>query len=353
MPSSKLPTRMAAAASLGRWPLMQFLLFVVTFSLASLWANCALAQVQAQGFAVERFYPAAPGGGWMVMDELNMQGRLGGVVAISGGYAYKPLHVPNADGSQLDVVRHQAFADVGVAVTVDRYRICLNLTSPLLIKGQSGNVGAYQFTGPDVSVGKIPDLVSDARIGFDTRLVGNANSPFRFGLGAQLIIPNGNRSNYNTADTAGYFHNYYSYYNTDGAVRGMLRGLYAGDWGIFTTAAQLGVHIRTLNDSPIPGSPRGSELLYGIAAGPKFAVTSDKRVRAVIGPEIFGVTAFKSFLGSTTTAVEGLITGRIEGAGESGSQLRFKLSTGRGLHQQFGAPEWRVVFGVEMFDWKD
>jgi hypothetical protein len=317
---------------------VHFFVFAVTFSLASLSAIRARAQVQAQGFAVERFYPAAPGGGWMVMDELNMQGRLGGVVAISSGYAYKPLQLTSPDGSQhLSVIKHQGFADVGVAVTHENLRVYLNLTSPLIIKGQSGSLGAYQFTDPDVSVGRIPDLVSDARLGFDARLIGDANSPLRFGLGAQLMIPNGIRSDY----------------DTDGSLRGMFRALFAGDTGILTTAAQLGVHIRPLNDAPSPGSPRGSELLYGIAAGPRFAVTSDKRIRAVIGPEIYGETAFKAFLGSTTTALEGLITGRIEGTGEPGSKLRFKLSTGRGLHQQFGAPEWRIVFGVEMFDWKD
>ena len=351
MPSSNRARRVTAVSSRGRWPLMHLSIFAVTFSLVSLGATCAHAQLQAQGFAVERFYPAAPGGGWAVMDDLSMHGRLGGAIAFSSGYAYKPLHVSNSDGSHLDVVKHEAFADVGAAVSFDRYRIYLNLTTPLLIKGQSGTVGAYQFTGPDVSVGQIPDLVSDARIGFDTRLVGDANSPFRFGVGAQLIIPNGNRNYYNTTDTQGYFRNYYSYYDTDGGVRGMLRALFAGDTGLLTTAAQLGVHIRTLNDASVPGSPRGSELLYGIAAGPKFAVTRDKLFRAVIGPEIYGETAFKSFLGSTTTALEGLITGRIEGTGENGSQLRFKLSAGRGLHQQFGAPAWRVVFGVELFDW--
>jgi hypothetical protein len=310
-------------------------LFAVTFSLVSLSAICARAQLQAQGFAVERFYPAAPGGGWMVMDELNMQGRLGGVVAISSGYAYKPLQLTTPDGSQhLSVIKHQGFADVGVAVTHEKVRLYLNLTSPLIIMGQSGALGGYQFTDPDVSVGRIPDLISDARVGFDARLIGDANSPFRFGLGAQLIIPNGNRSDY----------------DTDGKFRGMLRALFAGDTGLLTSAAQLGVHIRTLDDSPVPGSPRGSELLYGIAVGPKFAVASDSSIRAVIGPEIYGETAFKSFLGSTTTALEGLITGRVEGKRKQGSQLRLKLSTGRGLHQQFGAPEWRVVIGVEMFD---
>ncbi len=53
--------------------------FVVTAALVNLWAMGARAQLQAQGFAVERFYPSAPGGGWMVMDDLSMRGRFGGV----------------------------------------------------------------------------------------------------------------------------------------------------------------------------------------------------------------------------------------------------------------------------------
>ncbi len=86
---------------------------------------------------------------------------------------------------------------------------------------------------------------------------------------------------------------------------------------------------------------------------PSFPVTQDHSLRAIIGPEIFGETSFQSFLGSTSTALEGLITGRLEGTGDKGAQLRLKLSTGRGIHQQFGAPDWRVVFGLEMFEHND
>jgi hypothetical protein len=234
----------------------------------------------------------------------------------------------------LDVVKNEAFYDIGVAVTYRRFRWYLNLTSPVWMRGQSGTVGSYQFTAPAEDLGVIPDLVTDARLGFDVRLLGEANSPFRFGIGAQLIVPNGNRSEY----------------DSDATLRGMLRGLFAGEFGPWTYAAQLGAHIRPLNDSPTPGSPQGSELLFGIAAGPQFAATRDKSVKFVIGPEVFGETAFKSFFGSTTTALEGLLSGRLEGTANKGSQLRIKLGTGRGLHQQFGAPDWRVVFGLEVFD---
>ena len=60
----------------------------------------ARAQQAAQGFAVERLYQSAPGGGWVVMDALDMHGGLGGVMALSSGYAHDPLRVASPDGTQ-------------------------------------------------------------------------------------------------------------------------------------------------------------------------------------------------------------------------------------------------------------
>lgn len=48
-------------------------------------APMADAQQQASGFAVDRFYQSAPGGGWFDMDDLDMTGPLGGAIcAITG-----------------------------------------------------------------------------------------------------------------------------------------------------------------------------------------------------------------------------------------------------------------------------
>ena len=66
---------------------------------------------------------------------------------------------------------------------------------------------------------------------------------------------------------------------------------------------------------------------------------ADKKL--VVGPEIYGVTAIRSFFGTDTTALEGLVTGRLEGTGDEGPQLRFKLGVGGGLNPHFGAPEER------------
>ncbi len=303
----------------------------------------AEAQEKVQGFALERLYQAAPGGGWVVMDDLDIQGGLGGAVALTSSYEHDPLRIKSSDGSQhLNVVSDLAFTDFGFAATYDRFRLYLNLDVPLAGGGSSGTIGAYRFAAPYVDInstphaanlGSEPDTISDPRIGFDARIVGDAGGPFRLGAGAQLFVPSGDRSAY----------------DTDGTFRAMGRALFAGDVGLLTYAGQLGVHIRPL-DSQIPGSPQGSEGLFGIAGGLRFCVDAAGRTAVVIGPEIYGESAFRSFLSPTSTGLEGLLTARVEGTGDDGPQVRVKLGTGAGLNPRFGAPEWRIVVGVELFD---
>ena len=119
--------------------------------------------------------------------------------------------------------------------------------------------------------------------------------------------------------------------------------------GLLSYAGQLGVHIRPLDDAPTPGSPQGSELLFGAAAGTRFRVgtggtAARRRARGL------RADAFRSFFGKDTTGLEGLLSARLEGTADDGGQLRVKLGAGGGLDPHFGAPEWRVVFAVELFD---
>jgi hypothetical protein len=300
--------------------------FAVALVAISLHASPARAQ-QAQGFAVERFYPSAPGGGWFVMDALDMQRGLGGAASATIGYARNPLTV--SDGAQrLAVVSDQAFANFGIAATYQRWRVYLNMEMPLVIYGHSGTAGTYSFTGPSVDLGTNPDTLSDARVGVDVRLIGEATSRLRLGLGAQLIIPSGSRE----------------FYDTDGTYRGMIRALLAGDIGRFTYAGHVGVHIRPLDDGPTPGSPNGSEFLFGVAGGARLRMGQNGGVTAVLGPEVFGETAFRT----GATGIEGLLTGRLEWTG-SGPNVRVRVGVGAGLDPQFGAPDWRIVVGVELF----
>ncbi len=291
----------------------------------------ALAQQQLQGFAVERFYPSAPGSGWFVMDDLKMGGGLGGAVSFTTGYSINPLRMTSPDGTRThSVVSDQAFLDVGVAGTYDRYRVYIHFPMPLVVSGNSGVLGPYQWAAPSVGVGSHPDTISDPRLGLDIRVLGTPDSAVRLGVGAQLIIPSGERVDY----------------VTDGTYRGMFRFLAAGDTGHFAYAGQLGVHIRPLEASPAPATPNGNEFLFGLSGGRKFSLRP--RWNAVVGPEIYGETAFQSVMREQTTGVEGLLTGRLERVG-SGPQLRLKLGVGHGFVQHFGAPEWRFLLGVDLF----
>jgi len=306
---------------------------LVGLVLLSFWPLLADAQQQPSGFAVERFYQSAPGSGWFVMDDLDIGGRLGGALSLTSGYARNPLVITGPDSKQkLAVVSQEAFVGIGGAITHDRFRGYIDFPTPLVVSGTSGTLGPYQFTAPSVSLGTNPDTVSDPRTGVDARLFGEPGSLLRLGAGAQLIFPSGIRADY----------------VTDARYRAMFRFLAAGDVGAFRYAGQLGVHVRPLNDAPVPGSPNGSEFLYGIGGGRRFAGPGGWAV--VAGPEIFGETAFRSFF-SGETGTEALLTGRLEQTGTE-RNLRIKLGIGHALVQNFGAAQWRIVFGVELFGHK-
>jgi hypothetical protein len=299
---------------------------------------------QVQGFALDRLYLSAPGAGWFVMDTLDMHGGLGGAMALTTGYEHDPLRV--SDGAQrLTVVGDEVLADFGFAATYDRFRLYIDVAMPFVVDGTEGTVGGYQFSRPNpreqytpqgVNPSTTPDALTDGKVGFDARLLGEARAPFRLGAGAQLFIPSPNTPN--------------SEYLSDGTFRAMGRLLFAGDVGHATYAAQLGVHVRPMDQSPAPESPQGSELLFGFAGGAKLDVGDAKKLAVVIGPEFYGETAFRSFFRGGATGFEGLLSGRLEGAAESGGQLRVRVGAGAGLDARFGAPEWRLVVGVELFD---
>jgi hypothetical protein len=252
----------------------------------------------------------------------------------------KPLELTN--GSQrLAVVSDQAVADFGFAVTYGRVRLYLNMDMPLVTKGDKGTFGGYQYnfnasnpSALSVDLGSNPDTLSDARIGFDARLLGGPRDAFRLGAGFQLVVPGGRRDDY----------------DSDGTYRGMLRVLAAGDIGAFSYAGQVGLHIRPLDDSPIPGSPQGSEMLFGGAAGLRLPLGFADKTDLILGPEVFGATACKSAFGTDTTALEALLSSRVEQTQDDGLSLRVKLGAGVGLNPHFGAPDSRVVVAIELFD---
>jgi hypothetical protein len=308
------------------------------------WSVTAHAQQPAKGFDLERLYTSAPGAGWFVMDTLDMDGGLGGAVDLVASYARNPLRVTNG-ARELDVVSDEAFMQIGAAATYHRFRLYVTFDTPIAVEGNGGSADGYTFTATSVDLASAPDAVSNGRLGFDARILGGATDTFRMGLGAQLLIPGGApgalQSNYlsDGPPTQAF-----------GAYSAMLRALFAGDIGAFTYAGHLGVNLLALDESPQPGSPEGSEALFGVAGGARFALCGSCAKDVVVGPEIFGETALRSFLGTETTGVEALFTSRLEGTSTGKPQLRLKLGAGGGLDPHFGTPEARFVFGIELFE---
>jgi hypothetical protein len=294
---------------------------------------CVMGQSIVKGFAVERLNAATPGSSYVVMDDLQLEGKLGGAVSFTGGYAHNPFGVTRGNGSErLHVVEHQAAAALALAVLYDRFRFSLDFTSPVYVKGKSGTIGARRYLEPDLDIGKYPDVVSDVRIGVDSRLFGSVNGPLRLGLSTQLFVPSGKRR----------------LYITDSTFRAILRAPFAGNVGRLAYAGYVGVHLRPLHEDRDTFGPKGSELLYGLAAGPQFAIRNRGDYMVGFGPEVFGATAFDSFAGARTTGLEALLSGRLERRQEDGALLRFKLGFGEGLKREFGTPDYRCVVAIEL-----
>jgi hypothetical protein len=287
---------------------------------------------QAQGFNFERFYPSGAGAGWFVMDDLDIHGKVGGAMGLSLAYEHDPLVL--SDGTnRVAVVTDRAYANFGAGFTYDRFRLHLDFDLPAVIDGQSGTLRGYQFTGPNVDPTTLPDPISDIRLGYDVRVVGDSHGPFRFGLGMQVFYPSGRQPDY----------------DTDNTFRAMFRALFAGNVHAFTYAAHVGMHLRLRDDRPAPGGPMGPELLFGVAMGPRIDLTRAHDWALIVGPEVFGATALRSFFGPNATALEGLLTARLEGTHDEKMQVRLKVGTGFGSGT-FGAPEWRIIAGIEIFN---
>ena len=281
-----------------------------------LFASPAYAQSAPQGFAVERFSPVPAGGGWFANDELTMHGGLGGALSLTTSYARGPLRAGN------DYVEHEALIDAGFAITYETLRLSVDFVSPLVVHGRS--------MGPQVDPGTSPDLLSDTRIALAARVIGAHDSAFRLGVEGELFVPSGERADF----------------VTDGRYRGIFRIVVAGDRDGYVYSAHVGLHIRTLSDESMAQGPRGSELLFGAAFGPRFPVS--KNMAFVFGPEIFGTSAISAFAHHDTSALEGLLTARFETLDRWEPTLRLKLGGGGGLHPFFGAPEWRAIIGIEL-----
>ncbi len=309
---------------------MHSTVFVTALLFSSAFALEVGAQEQAKGFALNRLYLSAPGGGWFVMDDLSMDGKLGGTVSFTFDHAHNPLVVRSADGTRsVSVVSEEQIADVGLSVTSGPFRVYVNLSGPTYMRGNSDVIDGRSFAGPRVDLGTEPDTITDMRFGMDARLIGESKSAFSLGVGAQVFVPSGNQSDY----------------VSDGKYRAMLRLLAAGEASGFVYSGQTGVHLRKAQDDT-PGDPVGSEYLFGLAGGKRFSLSPSTLM--TIGPEIYGATAIHSFLKPEATDLEWLLTSRITTVENIDRQWTVRLGAGSGFAPRFGAPELRAVLGIEL-----
>ncbi len=274
----------------------------------------------AQGFALNRFDPSELGSEWFSLESLDLRGDGRLAFGVVGDWSHKPLVLYGADGSEKNqIVSDQLFVHAGGNIILaNRFRLSASLPIAAYQKGNQVVVGGTNYAEP-ANAG-----IGDLRLGADARLVGELNDPFTMAIGLQVYLPTGSRSDY----------------TGDGKVRLLPRLLGAGEIGPFVYAAKLGVQYRALDDT-FAGSPIGTEVIYGAAAGIR---TSDEKI--VVGPELYGstvVTSGDAFFKKLTTPLELVLGGHFT----LGDEFRLGAGIGPGLTRGFGTPQLRVLASIE------
>jgi outer membrane protein OmpA-like peptidoglycan-associated protein len=277
------------------------------------------AWAQSSGFALDRFDPAPAGSEWFALDSLDLRGHLRPAAGVVADYAYKPLVIYNTDGSERSAaVQDQLFFHVAASVVlVDRLRLSLNLPVAAFQDGQGGTVNAFAIQAPT------KPAIGDLRLDADARLLGAKGEPFTLAVGAQVYLPTGDRA----------------LFTGDGGVRVTPHLLAAGEVGVFTYAATVGVIVHAQQEAFV-GDAMGDELLLSGAVGAKAA-----EGHLLVGAEVYGrtdLTDAGAIFARHQSPVEGLL-----GAHVTAGDWRFGAGAGPGLTRGFGSPEVRVVGSIE------
>jgi OmpA-OmpF porin, OOP family len=278
------------------------------------------ARAQSQGFALDTFDASERGSDWFSVESLDLRGNVRPAIGLVMDGAYRPLAIYSPDGTVRDsVVRNQIFANVGATLVLwDRLRVGFNLPVAVFQDGRGGVLDGVTYAPPGTP------SVGDLRLGADLRLAGTYGQPFTLALGTRVYVPTGQRDNY----------------TGDGAIRLDGRIEAAGDLGVFTYAARVGAEYRNLEDT-LGGSPIGSQLLFGVAAGFR---AFDHAL--IIGPEVYGTTIVgngATLFAKQSTPVDGLLGAHLTFLRD----FRIGGGVGPGLTRGFGAPAVRWLASLE------
>lgn len=270
----------------------------------------------AQGFLVNRLEPSERGSDWFVGESLDFRGSFRPAVGILGDYSVRPLVIYDAAGNiQSSVVRNNFVTHLGGSfVLFERARLGLSVPVQLFADGRSGTVGTTALPPPPREQG-----MGDMRLSLDFRLLGEYGDAFTAALGANLWLPTGEKEQY----------------MSDGELRVRPRVAVAGDVGSIAYSAQVGFMARNPNAS---GYGLGNEMTFAATVGLKAA---DGRL--TVGPEVFGNTSLDDAFGKRTTPVEGVLGAHYL----ISDDVRIGAGVGSGLTRGFGAPQVRVLAGIE------
>lgn len=277
----------------------------------------ALAQT-ATGFALDRLVPSERGQDWFAADSLDVRGQArvtGGIVA---GWSHEPLVVYDGDSGEREraIVANQWFGHVYASFTIVE-RLRLNVNLPVLIHqdGDSATLNGEQVRFRNATT------LGDLRVGALLRLLGKYREPFSLGFGVQVFLPTGERSSF----------------TGNGTVKVVPRLVAAGEISQFVYSAQAGLGLSPRREGWVNPSP-GQSLGFVLAAGVR------PIERLVIGPELWGETILSDsrFLKRTSTPLELLL-----GAHYAAGEFNLGAGAGAGLTRGYGAPQVRVVLGVE------
>ena len=239
---------------------------------------------QSTGFSLNGYDPSERGSDWFSNESLDLRGNFRPAFGVTGDLAYRPLVVYDSNNNyQSSVVNDQFTLHVGGSLVMwDRLRIGANLPLVLQQSGDGGTIDTVAFAAPSSSA-----AVGDLRVGADVRLFGEYGDVATVAVGARAYIPTGQRDDY----------------TGDGEFRLEPRAMIAGDVGVFTYAARVGVMIRGFDNDL--GSPLGTQLTFGGSVGARLV---DKKL--TVGPEVWGggkLGQNDPAFTATTTPLEGVI----------------------------------------------